>query len=216
MSRILPVLLLLLVPTAAPGAAESRNPSPEGLQLEEIYLGQSFADVDRLLDIRSYTPLESDKGKHYTWVPPRDPHDRITFHDPVAGLPLHLQGNIDTDLYRGRSLLKIDLVFRDKRVSEVRASYASAALFTRMDLEERYGEPSSVVAPPPRIVPLPGKAGERGLFLQIWTWQWDDVTLTVTGEHYRAPGKGMVSVTRKHLDIFRFHLKAADDSSSRP
>ena len=214
MSRILLVLLLLLAPAAAPGAAENRNPSPEGLQLEEIYLGQSFADVDRLLDIRNHTPLTSDKGLRYTWVPPRDIHD--TRLDPVVGLPLHLQGQIDADLYLARRLLQINLVFRDKRVSEVRASYASAALFIGMgsDLEQRYGVPSSVVAPPPRSVP--GTDGERySLFLQIWTWQWDDATLTVTGEHYRVPGNDMRR-TGKHRDIFRFHLKAADDSSSRP
>ncbi len=169
MSRILLVLLLLLAPAAAAGAAESRNPSPEGLQLEEIYLGQSFADVDRLLDLRNYTPLTSDKGSRYTWVPPRDIYD--TRLDPVVGLPLHLQGQIDADLYLARRLLQINLVFRDKRVSEVRASYGSAARFTRMgsDLEQRYGVPSSVVAPPPRFVP--GADGVRySLFLQIWTW----------------------------------------------
>lgn len=211
MSRILLVLLLLLAPATALGGAESRNPSPEGLQLEGIYLGQSYADVDRLLDLRNYTPLTSDKGKSYTWVPPRDIHGHL---DPVAGLPLHLQGQIDTELYLGRRLLKIDLVFRKKRVSEVRASYGSAALFTRMDLEERYGEPSSVVAPPPRFVQIGG--AKSSLFLQIWTWQWDDVTLTVTGEHYGGRGKGMIRLTGNQLNIFRFHLKAADDSSSRP
>jgi len=212
MSRILLVLLLLLAPATALGGAESRNPSPEGLQLEGIYLGQSFADLDRLLDLRNYTPLTSDKGKSYTWVPPRDIHGHL---DPVAGLPLHLQGQIDAELYLGRRLLKVDLVFREKRVSEVRASYASAALFTRMgsDLEQRYGVPSSIVAPPPRSVQV-GDGAKYSLFLQIWTWQWDDVTLTVTGEHYRVPGKGMVRMTGKYLDIFRFHLKAAD--SSRP
>ncbi len=215
MSRILLVLLLLLAPAAAPGAAESRNPSPEGLQLEEIYLGQSFADVDRRLDLRNYTPLASDKGLRYTWVPPRDIHD--TRLDPVVGLPLHLQGQIDADLYLARRLLQINLVFRDKRVSEMRASYASAALFIRMgsELEQRYGVPSSVVAPPPRFVQI-GDRAKYSLFLQIWTWQWDDATLTVTGEHYRVPGNGMMRLTGKHLDIFRFHLKAADDSSSRP
>ncbi len=122
---------------------------------------------------------------------------------------MHLQG--DAEWYLARRLLKIDLVFRKKRVSEVRASYGSAALFTRMgaDLEERYGAPSSVVAPPPYLVP--GTDGVRyTLFLQIWTWQWDDATLTVTGEHYRVPGKGLMSLSGKHLDIFRFHLKAAD------
>ncbi len=213
MRRILLVLLLLLAPAAAPGVAESRNPSPEGLQLEEIYLGQSFADVDRLLDIRNYTPLSSDKGLRYTWVPPRDIHD--TRLDPVAGLPLHLQGQIDADLYLARRLLQINLVFRDKRVSEVRASYGSAGLFTRMgsDLEELYGKPTSVLAPPSRSVP--GML-RTTLFLQIWTWQWDDATLTVTGEHYRVRGKGMTNLTGNRLDIFRFHLKAADDSSSRP
>ena len=216
MSRILLVLLLLLAPAAALGGAESRNPSPEGLQLEGIYLGQSFADVDRLLDLRNYNPLRSDRGARYTWVPPRDIHDLDTRLDPVAGLPLHLHGQIDAELYPGRRLLKIDLVFRKKRVSEVRASYASAALFTRMgsDLEQRYGVPSSIVAPPPRFV-LVGDGAKYSLFLQIWTWQWDDATLTVTGEHYRVPGNDMRR-TGKHRDIFRFHLKAADDSSSRP
>ena len=213
MSRIV-LVLLLLAPAAAPGAAENRNPSPEGLQLEEIYLGQSFEDVDRLLDLRNYTPLTSDKGSRYTWVPPRDIHD--TRLDPVVGLPLPLQGQIDADLYLARRLLQINLVFRDKRVSEVRASYGSAGLFTRMgsDLEELYGKPSSVLAPPSRSVS--GTLRNTTLFLQIWTWQWDDATLTVTGEHYRDRGKGMTNLTGNHLDIFRFHLKAADDSSSRP
>ncbi len=210
MSRILLVLLLFLAPAAAPGAAESPNPSPEGLQLEEIYLGQSFADVDRRLDLRNYTPLTSDKGMRYTWVPQRDIHD--TRLDPVVGLPLHPQGQIDADLRLAHRLAQINLVFRDKRVSEVRTSYASAGLFTRMgsDLEERYGKPSSVLAPPSRSV----SGTAYTLFLQIWTWQWDDATLTVTGEHYRVRGKGMTNLTG--LDFFRFHLKAADDSSSRP
>jgi len=198
MRRITLALILLLVGTAVPGAVEAENPPPEELEMEGIYLGQSFADVDRLLDLQNYTPVTSDDGERYTWHPPRDIHDLDTL-DTEGDLALRLR--------------KIELVFRDERVSEVRASYATAASFGRLgpDLKRRYGEPSSVLAPPKRSVQ--GMDGRPySLFLQIWTWQWDDVTLTVTGEHYRGP-QGLLARSGTHLDFFRFHLSASTGDS---
>jgi hypothetical protein len=201
MLRIISVVLSLLVLVASPAAAEGNGPSSERLELEGIYLGQPFADVDRLLDLGNYTPVMAEGAERYTWRP----------HGNIQDLKA-----LDMNPGQAHRLRSIDLVFHDSQVSEVRVTYAGAALFARIgpELEERYGQASAIHTPPERSV-TGGDGKPYSLSLQIWTWRWADATLMVTGENYRGAGGNSATGENRH-DLFRFHLVTPPGSSTEP
>lgn len=158
----LAALLLANAPEPAAGAAPVA-------ELEGVRIGQAFADVDGRLDLRSSVPFQLNGAEHFI----------LDTRLPLADRPR-------LDLER-RGIRRMELRLRGGRVEWVRVEYAGrdTAMFDDVtaDLRERYGDPARVQNAGPMQV---GRA--RGvrlyLWLRIWTWNWEDRTLTVDGKHY--------------------------------
>ncbi len=192
-----PALWIVLALTAATAAPQPDPPAatPPDLEIEGVSLGQSFEELDDRFDLSRLNPLEQEGRLRYSWRPP-----------PV--FPTGSRPAIE-----GRVLRSIVFLFGDGHLVEVTASYASSGLFTRMGLEELYGEPTSVLAPPRRWTsshrrqrPEP-KGKDLIVWIEIWTWEWEEATLTVTGEHYTDPNAGPT----KGQHFFHFQLATSPD-----
>ena len=182
------VLMALALGTqAAVPQPEARPAAPPDLAIDGISLGQTFEELDDRFDLSQVYPIEREGKKRYIWKPPPD---LLLVPEPQ---------------FEGRVLQALTLLFDNDRLVMARLSYSSDLAFARMGLVERYGEPTSVRALPPRRTKEREGANFRTLqvrfsegfavWIQVWTWEWEEVTLTVTGEHYterdaRRPAKG--------------------------
>ena len=188
-------LLLLLTGLslqAASAATESEAPAPPPakFEIEGVSLGQSFDELAYRFDLSDQDLTEKDEGLRYIWRPP------IRLTEPRPAI-------------EGRVLRAIVFLFDEGRLVKVTASYASSGSFTRLGLEELYGEPTSVVAPPRRQTrshrrQRTGGKGGHPVWIQVWTWEWEEATLTVIGEHYTDPNRHLA----KGPDFFHFQLAA--------
>ena len=187
-----PALLIVLALPAASAALRPDSPAatPPGLEIEGVSLGQSFDELAYRFDLSDQDLTEKDEGFRYIWRPP------IRLTEPRPAI-------------EGRVLRAIVFLFDEGRLVEVTASYASSGSFTRLGLEELYGEPTSVVAPPRRQTrshrrQRTGGKGGHPVWIQVWTWEWEEATLTVIGEHYTDPNRRFA----KGPDFFHFQLAA--------
>ncbi len=190
-----PALLIVLALPVASAALRPDSPvaTPPGLEIEGVSLGQSFDELAYRFDLSDQDLTEKDEGLRYIWRPP------IRLTEPRPAI-------------EGRVLRAIVFLFDEGHLVEVTASYASSGSFTRLGLEELYGEPTSVVAPPRRQTrshrrQRTGGKGEDPVWIQVWTWEWEEATLTVTGEHYTDPNARLT----KGQHFFHFQLATSPD-----
>jgi hypothetical protein len=207
---VLPILVLL-APAAfgadpTPLAEAVPLPERDGTSLDGVALGDSFDSVNALLGLRNITPIPE---REDTWM----------YRWPTSIQRSEVRPNVGDEKFR-----RLEIVFRDERVVEVRTIYSSRMRYTRMgpDLIARYGDPTMVRSGPPRELPVPpvgspedgkqepihlrpgGDTRLRYLWVEVWRWQWEESEFTLIGEHYTSD-KNRVD-TGQH--IFRLKLAA--------
>jgi hypothetical protein len=182
----------LLLGPALSAEVPSAQPPAQPWELEGMRPGMGFGALDGRFRLQDLVPMRLGPERRYILEATR----------PLSGVA-------EKDL-EARGIDRLELVFRDDRLTSVRVGYAGRAelLFDDMaeELTERFGEPSSVIRRGPMQV---GRAhGIRlYLWLVIWTWESGERILSVEGKHYG------VDKVKEHPESheYVFTLKEADD-----
>ena len=173
--RLLPVSMItgLLMPclvlSAEVASGEYRTDEETVWELEAMQPGMGFAEMNARFRLDDLVPMLLGPERRYIL-------------EATRPLPRAVEEDLGA-----RGIDRVELVFRDERLTSVRVGYAGRAelLFDDMaeELTGRFGEPTSVIQRGPMSV---GRTHGIRLYLWliIWTWEAGDRILSVEGKHY--------------------------------